>query len=133
MSEVKELIKLLVEIGNEYKDVIMGAFDEDISKYSLALLISDIEEKYGFFVSEGRFKYVEGKEAEAVVPKCTVIAILDSDFLVKMINSDDWEKMCKLGYNLGKIDFIATDKRYFKHGKNLLKVVKMLNEIVSGE
>lgn len=133
MSEVKELIKLFVEIGNEYKDVIMEAFDEDVSKYSLALLIRDIEEKYGFFVSEGRFKYVEGKEAEAVVPKCTVIAILDSDFLVKMINSDDWEKMCKLGYNLGKIDFIATDKRYFKHGKNLLKVVKMLNEIVSGE
>ena len=133
MSEVKELIKLFVEIGNEYKDYFLDAFDEDISKYSLALLISDVEEKYGFFISQGRIRYVEGKEADAIIPECTVVAILDSDFLIKMINSDDWEKMCKLGYNLGRIDFVAADKRHFKHGKNLLKIIRMLNEIVTGE
>ena len=133
MSEIKEMMKLFVEIGNEYKDEIVKHFDEDITKYSLALLIQDIDEKYGFFVSQGRLKYVEGEEAERIIPKCTVTVLLDSDFLIKMINSDDWEKMCRFGYNVGKITYITTDKRYFKHGKNLLKLVRILNEIISGE
>ena len=132
-SEVRDLMKLFVEIGNEYKDRILEYFEEDITKYSLALLVRDVNERYGFYISQGRIRFVEEDEADRLIPNCTVVTTVDSDFLVKMINSEDWEKMCRFGYNVGKITYAVSDKRYFKHGKNLLKLVKILNDIVTGK
>jgi hypothetical protein len=133
MSEVKELIKLMVELGNEYKDEILQLFDEDISKYSLALIIRDSDDRYGFLLKHGRLQMVEGEDADRVIATATATIITTSNFLVRLINSDDWERIARFGYNVGEVHLIASDRRNFKHAKNLIKLVKFLNELVVGE
>jgi len=132
-EDVKTLIKLLVEIGNEYKDEILSMFEEDISKYTLALIVVDADEQFGFLLRNGRLRYVEGEEARSLMKDATVVTYMYADYLFKIVNSDDWEKACRFGYNVGQIWFDTKDKKLMKHGKNLLKIIKKLNEIVEGK
>jgi len=128
-EDIKTLMKLFVEIGNEYKNEILSLFDEDVTKYTLALLIADANEKYGFYLSQGKLKYVEGSEANYLLNNATVTAITTSDFIIKIINSENWEKTCRFGYNVGLISYQTRDRRYIKHGKNLLKLINYINKI----
>ena len=74
---------------------------------------------------------MEGPEADYMLNNATVTAITTSDFIIRVINSIDWERECRFGYNVGLITYHVKDKRYIKHGKNLLKLIRFINKIVN--
>ena len=134
VEDIKEIISELVAFGNDNLNKVRKDLGDEILKNTLALIISDVGEKFGFVVKGGRFRMVEGDEVEGITPTATVV--MPSDFFSELITTiingveGEWEVKVWEGYQTYKIRVTSNDGIPYIHYRNLMNIVKWLyNEL----
>jgi len=130
VEEIKDIIAELVAFGNDNLNKVREEFGEEILKHSLALIINDVGDKFGFMVRNGRFRMIEGDEVDTIVP--TAVVSMPSSFFNDLITSiimgdeGEWEIKVWEGYQTYKIQITSVDGVPYIHYKNLMNIVKWL-------
>jgi hypothetical protein len=125
-KDIKEIIEVIVEFANDNMDLIRKEFPPEFLKNSLALVIVDMDRKYGFFVRNGRFRVIEGEEVDKL--EATAVVETTKDFIIEFINADDWVSAAVYGYNTYKVFVKSSDGRDFVHYKNLMWILRWLSD-----
>jgi len=130
VEDIKEIIAELVAFGNDHLNEVRKAFGDEILKNSLALIINDVGDKFGFMVRGGRFRMIEGDEVNNIVP--TAVVSMPSGFFNDLITAivmgeeGEWEVKVWEGYQTYKIQVTSVDGVPYIHYKNLMSIVKWL-------
>jgi len=130
-EDVKELLEGLVEGANEHVQEAVDTFGEDMFRNTLALILTDEANQYGFVVRAKRFRMVEGEELANL--QATAIIRTTKDFFVEFLSSDDWNLKAIEGFNTFKVTVQASDGKNYVHYKNLMSLLNWLYSLVSGE
>lgn len=130
VDDVRDIMEEIVAIGNDYMREITKEFGKDITENSLALVITDIGDKFGFMVKNGRFRMVDGDEVENMEP--TAVVGMTSGFFLDLIDKivsgrrGEWEVKVWEGYQTYKVQVMSKDGSAYIHYRNLMNLVKWL-------
>lgn len=129
-SDVHEVVKLLVEVANRYLDKAKQQFGDEFLSRKLALIISDTQSKFGFFIEGGKFRLIEGDEVNKL--KANAVVETTKDFFIKFLNSDDWMETAVWGYNTYQVNVISSDDTLeYVHYRNLMQVIAWLHAMIT--
>ena len=129
-SDVREVVKLLVEVANRYFNKAKQHFGDELLSRKLALIISDTHNKFGFFIEGGKFKFIEGEDVNKL--RANAIVETTKDFFIKFLNSSNWTETAVWGYNTYQVNVISSDNTLeYVHYRNLMQIIAWLHAMIT--
>jgi len=129
-EDIRDLMTGLVEGANEHVQEAVDNFGEEMFRNSLALVLTDETNQYGFVVRAKRFRLIEGEEIENL--EATAIVKTTKDFFIEFLGSEDWVLKAIEGYNTYKVTIQANDGKNYVHYKNLMALLNWLYTLIGG-
>jgi len=130
-QDVRELIEAIVAGANDNVDKAVEALGEGIFRNSLALVLTDTMNMFGFVVRAKRFKLIEGEEIKDLNTTATIETT--KDFFIEFLNSDDWVTKAVEGFNTYKVNVSSQDGRDYVHYRNLTSILRWLYDLITGD